>query len=215
MTCRYDKHMHTLDHVRRCLESHKPEQYPQDGSLREAAVAIVVKENASDSDILFIKRATVPGDPWSGQMAFPGGHRDPEDTSLEIAAIRETSEEVGVDLTLDQCMGRLTHQRPASNSRGNQLVVVPFVFGISDLPEIETSHEVESVVWGSLSEMMKGTTHATERLSFGGSSAVFNGYRLGNEQFVWGLTYRTLQTFFEVINPVYQIPEDPSVSPSS
>ena len=28
----------------------------------------------TEPEILFIKRADKPGDPWSGQMAFPGGH---------------------------------------------------------------------------------------------------------------------------------------------
>lgn len=52
-----------------------------------------------DPEILFIKRAARQGDKWTGHIAFPGGRRDPEDADDCIAAIRETWEEVGIDLS--------------------------------------------------------------------------------------------------------------------
>ena len=56
-----------------------------------------------DPEVLFIKRAGRPGDRWSGHTALPGGKRDPEDADDLTAAIRETREEVGLDLTADGC----------------------------------------------------------------------------------------------------------------
>ncbi len=50
------------------------------------------------TDLLFIRRAEKSGDPWSGHMAFPGGHMESSDASLLAAAIRETQEEIGLDL---------------------------------------------------------------------------------------------------------------------
>ncbi|KAF9887657.1 hypothetical protein FE257_009750 [Aspergillus nanangensis] len=54
-----------------------------------------------DPEVLFIKRASRVGDRWTGHVALPGGKRDPEDADDREAAIRETSEEVGLDLTTD------------------------------------------------------------------------------------------------------------------
>jgi 8-oxo-dGTP pyrophosphatase MutT (NUDIX family) len=51
-----------------------------------------------DPEILFIKRAANKNDKWTGHIAFPGGRRDPEDKDDREAAIRETWEEVGIDL---------------------------------------------------------------------------------------------------------------------
>lgn len=52
-----------------------------------------------DPEILFIKRAARKGDRWTGHIALPGGRRDPGDQDDSAAAVRETQEEVGVDLT--------------------------------------------------------------------------------------------------------------------
>lgn len=54
-----------------------------------------------DPEVLFIKRATRKGDRWTGHIALPGGKRDPEDEDDLSTAIRETSEEIGLDMTTD------------------------------------------------------------------------------------------------------------------
>lgn len=57
-----------------------------------------------DPEVLFIKRASRPGDRWTGHVALPGGKRDPEDEDDKAAAIREADEEIGWDLTTDDCI---------------------------------------------------------------------------------------------------------------
>ncbi|MDP6186793.1 MAG: NUDIX domain-containing protein, partial [Pseudomonadales bacterium] len=95
-------------------------------------MAVILREHneqTGQSDLLFIQRANRDGDPWSGQMAFPGGHREAEDPSLLAAAMRETHEEIGVQLHSSHCIGRLNdliHPR---------LHVAGFVF---ETPKIES-----------------------------------------------------------------------------
>lgn len=198
-----DKEARKFAYIRACLDSATPPLPKFDANHRLAAVAIVIRSIGDSTDILFIKRATLDGDPWSGQMAFPGGHVDSSDASPQMAAIRETEEETGVHLSMDLCLGRLSHQRPANRPRRQPMVVVPFVFGLSRNPKIIINHEVEEVVWGNVSEMMNGTLLTTETFNFAGSSSEFDGYLLGDGKFVWGLTYRTLQTLFRTLDPSF------------
>ncbi|KAL9593034.1 MAG: hypothetical protein Q9219_007692, partial [cf. Caloplaca sp. 3 TL-2023] len=51
-----------------------------------------------EPEVLFIKRAAREGDRWTSHIAFPGGRRDPGDKDDEETSIRETKEEIGLDL---------------------------------------------------------------------------------------------------------------------
>jgi len=65
----------------------KPAQSVEGGAtLQRAAVAIVLRDGPAGIEVLFIRRAEHPNDPWSGQIAFPGGGRDPGDADTRATA---------------------------------------------------------------------------------------------------------------------------------
>ena len=206
----YDIWVIQIADIRRSLQAYEPDRFVADAQTRQAAVAIVVKDASTGSDVMLIKRATVEGDPWSGHMAFPGGHRDPTDKSLRAAAVRETLEETGVSLENAELLGQLSAQIAAPRGRPINMVVVPFVFAIDETPQLAPNHEVEEVVWGPLHEMFDQSLHTTEHRLLGGQRTPFNGYRLNGRHFVWGLTYRTLQTLFGALDSDYLPPAEPA-----
>lgn len=57
-----------------------------------------------DPEVLFIKRAAREGDRWTSHIAFPGGGRDPEDNDDGATSVRETREEIGLDLDAEHCL---------------------------------------------------------------------------------------------------------------
>lgn len=197
----------TIPHIRQRLATHAPQRYTPTSTTRQAAVAIVVRDNGDCTEILFIKRADKEGDPWSGHMAFPGGHRDPIDYDLTAAAIRETMEETGLVLQRSQLIGELSQQRAAPRGRTINMIIAPFVFHIEGDPTFTPNHEVAEVVWGPMPAMIDGSIHDIENHHIGAEQVPFNGYRLERGHFVWGLTYRTLQTLFEVLDPDYAAPD--------
>lgn len=111
---------------------------PPDG--RRAAIAAIFRLDAATSQmqLLFIRRAVNPRDPWSGNVALPGGKQDAADgDDDEVTAIREVSEEVGLDLTAPcwQRLGRLTADR-VIHPRGRPMVVSLFGFATdADAPD--------------------------------------------------------------------------------
>lgn len=79
-----------------------------------------------DPEVLFIKRASRAGDRWTGHVALPGGKRDPEDVDDQAAAVREAAEEIGFDLTAEDCIhvGNLP-ERVVTTSWGSVPCVSP------------------------------------------------------------------------------------------
>jgi 8-oxo-dGTP pyrophosphatase MutT (NUDIX family) len=194
--------------IRRQLASHQPEVFKPQPSTRQAAVAIILRKNDSGSDILFIQRADKPGDPWSGHMAFPGGHLDPEDEDLRAAAVRETWEEVGLDLSSADYLGAVDQQLAMPRGRQLNMLIAPHVFEIDGDPAFSINYEVAEVVWTELGPLVSGERHDTETKPMAGKPTVFNGYRLERGHFVWGLTYRMLKSFFSVVDPHWQPPPE-------
>lgn len=165
----------------------------------QAAVSLTLRGRPGDLDLLLIKRARNPRDPWSGHMALPGGRRDPGDSSLLDTAVRETLEETGLELPRAEgagFLGRLDRLAPSSPILP-AISISPFVFGVrADAEARVASSEVERIVWIGLDELRDPATTGEVEIDFPGGPRVFPCLRVADE-IVWGLTYRILTDFLE------------------
>ncbi len=201
--------MYPLHFIRERLAGHEPETFTVRENTRQAAVAVILREtDPGGTDILFIKRAEKPGDPWSGHMAFPGGHREDSDDSLKQAAMRETLEEIGLDLSPAEYLGPLDQQRAMPRGRPLNMLIAPHVFTLSGNPDFTPNYEVDEVVWTRLGPLASNERHDWETRPMAGQPTIFNGYRLERGHFVWGLTYRMLKSFFTALDPDWQSPPE-------
>ena len=186
----------TFQAIRDRLSASSPREVPITPDLREAAVVLVlVPPEDAGLRALFIKRAEHPGDPWSGQMAFPGGRRDPTDATLLATATREAREETGLDLSPADHLGQLNDLSPVSQHLP-QIVVRPFVFGLSTMPTVHSSPEVALHLWAGLDELRE--SRVTETVHVRGQDLVVPGYRVG-AHLIWGMTERILTPFMELL----------------
>ena len=164
------------------------------GDGEAAVAAILVDSGGGAPEILLIKRAARRDDPWSGQMAFPGGRREFGDRDLLTTACRETLEETGIALTEKNVMGQLDDIRPLGPGLP-RLVVRPFVFLLHALPDVTSNDEVDLHLWVGFSDL-PSLASATS-VSVGDVSIKVPAYLVG-PHVVWGLTERILNSFIEL-----------------
>lgn len=184
-----------LDQLRATFAARPPTRVPIVPPLREAAVALVlVPGDEGDVALLFIKRAEYPEDPWSGQIALPGGRRDSADPDLLTTAIRETVEETAIRLEPHHLIGELDDLSPVSPHLP-PIVVRPFVFTLPSVPETRLSHEVAELLWVPRRQLLDRRTE--EEVTARDRSLVMAGYRVG-PHFIWGMTERIITPFLHL-----------------
>lgn len=178
-----------------------------DRHRKNAAVALVLRPPSGTRDprvdrceVLAIRRADSARDPWSGQMALPGGSLDESDPGLMAAAVREAREETGLHLDVDgDLLGRIEPMRPLG-VRLPVITIWPFVFRLDPAANARiASGEVASVHWfpvHALDDTSNRDSYAYRDPSLGVRK--FPCIRLEG-QVIWGLTYRILMQFLEVL----------------
>jgi 8-oxo-dGTP pyrophosphatase MutT (NUDIX family) len=168
---------------------------------RHAAVAAILRasEPGDEAEILLLQRAEHPSDPWSGHMALPGGRRDPGDETLVSTAVRETKEEIGIDLDAHgMLLARLPDVPAVARGKRTGLVVAVFVFALRQDVPLTPNHEVAAAMWTPLVPLARGDTAGTFPYVHEGKRLELPCFRVG-ERVVWGLTYVMLQSLFEAI----------------
>ncbi|HEX4599992.1 MAG TPA: CoA pyrophosphatase [Gemmatimonadales bacterium] len=188
--------MITLAAVRHSLAGYRPKiaQWPE---AQPAAVALILVEGADGLAALFIHRAEQVGDPWSGQVALPGGHREPTDPDLLATAVREAREETGVDLTAAERLGALDDLAPRTPTLP-PVVVRPFVFGLTERPRLGTSPEVQRAFWLPLARLTAPAARGEITLALRDATRTFPAYHVDGEV-IWGMTERIVTPFLELI----------------
>lgn len=156
-------------------------------------------------EVLLVRRALRAGDPWSGDMALPGGRRAPEDGDAIATAIRETREEVGLALDRAAVRGAL---RPVHTIAPARLTlplvgrvpawpmrVTPIVFDIAEGDHaLDAGHarEVTAARWvplAALRDPHRRTTRRWRPSLLGRRVTVAAPAWDLDGDIVWGLTY--------------------------
>lgn len=168
-------------------------------AARRAAVAAVLREREHGPELLFIRRAEHPNDPWSGHMAFPGGREDPTDPDLLATAVRETREEVALDLVRSaRLLGRLDELPAVARGRRTGLTIAPYVFELTEEAHLLGNYEVAEIVWAPLEPLFRGDFATTFPYEIGGQRMDLPAHDVGG-RLVWGLTHRMLEGLFQLL----------------
>ena len=159
---------------------------PIQSELPVASVAVIINPEDRGASLLLIKRTEREGDPWSGQIGFPGGHKSPGDRDFLQTAIREAKEEVGIELSRHRLLGSL----PLVTTRSRRVQVAPFVFALKFMVAVQMNREVAENFWVPLTELgrleMKRRRVQAEEMDLEVESYDYRG------RVIWGLTFRIL-----------------------
>jgi len=188
-----------LSSLQRALEAREPQVIAE--AKTRAAVATVLRPGEAGPEVLLIRRAEHPEDPWSGHMAFPGGRKDPEDADLLATAVRETREELGLDLGAGahaKLFGRLDDTEAIARARRVGMVISQFVFEVGDLPPLTPNREVAEALWAPIGPMIARSTATTKHYVYEGQELELPAFDVEG-RVVWGLTYYMLERLFSLL----------------
>jgi 8-oxo-dGTP pyrophosphatase MutT (NUDIX family) len=178
----------TVESFRAALVEYRPHLLPEAEGQTRAAVAALLRPGDQGAEFLFIHRAEDPRDPWSGHMAFPGGRVEPQDADPLAAALRETREELGLDLTsMAEQIGRLSDVAAIGRGRPMNMVINPYIFAAETVPPLTPNHEVAEVVWVPAAFLADTRNRESMEYQRAGLSLELPCYRY-EDHLIWGLT---------------------------
>lgn len=158
---------------------------------KPAAVLIPVVRRSPGATLLFTQRTDHLPD-HAGQIAFPGGKIDPEDESVETAALREAEEEIGLQRHDTEIVARAPDYLAGSGYRITPILgLVP-----EDYPFAVNQNEVDHIFEVPLAYLMNSENYSVGRRHFKGAlrryySITYDGYR------IWGITAGIVRTLYE------------------
>lgn len=160
-----------------------------------AAVMITIHFTNRNPNVILIKRTRIVKN-HAGEISFPGGNFMKVDIDMLETAIRETSEEVGINIKREQVIGHLNAERTLSS----RYIIYPYVTLLDRIPVIiDTNYEVEKIIDAPLMPLLKSRErdikHQQEY-----SIPQLPKFTYENE-IIWGATARILDQLAKLFSP--------------
>jgi len=171
------------------------EKEPNSDWAHRAAVVLLLNSLEKGISLLLVRRAVRITDPWSGQMAFPGGYMTSQDTCVLDTAIRETREEVGINLIEHELLGTINDV----SSTTRILIVTPFVALLRNRVDVMLhKDEIAEAAWIPVSDLLMRPLTKQYIKTTEGELEVDS--ILYHDQVIWGLTLRMIEDFLSRIS---------------
>lgn len=164
---------------------------------RPGSVLILLYEENGTIKFPLTKRQEYAG-AHSGQVSLPGGKAEPGEDAV-TTALREAQEEIGIDITKVEVIGRLSefHVLPSN------FVVTPVVASVSLLPEFRPDpHEVHKIIHGDLLELIKEDAVQVKEIMAAGTYRMNAPHFAIENEIVWGATAMMINELRVVVREI-------------
>lgn len=194
-----------IEQIKARLSGYQPQPLQQK-SDRRAAVAMLLRDNGQETEVLLIRRAEHDMDPWSGDLGFPGGRIEEQDPSPRAAAERETREEIGFCLTEENYLGQSDDLAGAYLS----VHISCFIYQVDNNTQFKLNGEVVDLFWVPIRILLDPQRNQQLTFFYRGQDRTHPGINLSewSDRPLWGITYRLLDNFFNLFDLSFTYPED-------
>lgn len=164
-------------------------------TVRPAAVLVLLtrESDASDDWQIVLTQRTAHLHDHAGQISFPGGRKDDDDSDLIATALREANEEIGADASKIDVIGALPSYVTITAYEVTPIVAVSHAqiyrcdpFEVADVFHVPLSHVLDESNWRRDSFMRAGLRREYWAVPY-------------RERYIWGATAGMLRTFKMIV----------------
>jgi 8-oxo-dGTP pyrophosphatase MutT (NUDIX family) len=164
-------------------------------TVRPAAVLILLTQDAQQENNwhIALTQRTAHLHDHAGQISFPGGRKDEEDSDLIATALREANEEIGVDASKIEVLGALPSYVTVTAYEVTPIVAISAPqtftcdpFEVADVFQVPLAHVLEEANWRRDSFLRAGLRREYWAVPY-------------KERYVWGATAGMLRTLIQVL----------------
>ena len=182
-----------IDQIRNIL-SLRQRKVIEHPPFSHAAVLVPLFKKGEDCHLLFTKRSEEVKY-HKGEISFPGGVVDEDDSELISTALREAFEEIGLKESDVQIIGLLDDIVTIT-----KFIVTPIV-GLFPYPypfKVSVA-EIAELIEVPLSFLLDENCFSEREIPRGGREEVIYNYQYGDHN-IWGATARILKQFLDLIS---------------
>lgn len=162
--------------------------------VKAAVLIIIFPDSKNNTAFILTKRPNYDGQ-HANQISFPGGKQNPEDLHLLDTALRETKEEIGLDITSKSIFKKLTEVYiPTSN-----FMVQPYLAILDMTPNFTTNYEVEKIVTPTLFDLLNNKNQKITHVKTSDGRFLETPYFSLENEVVWGATAMMLSELKDLI----------------
>lgn len=171
------------EEIQKALSSEIMPELKSTGDTKLAAVLVVIY--GQEPTIIMTERPKTM-QLHGGEISFPGGTWKQNDDDLLVTALRETKEELSLDVSRDQVIGQL---KPVTTLNSG-FTITPFITTMSKMPKLVPNHEIEEILSIPMLPLLKTMTHDPDPLHQSIQEMYTFTYQ---NKLIWGASARILK----------------------